>query len=652
MSGRRSLRSKRGSSDRRAAAGWPFLVRWVAAVSLSMAVAGVIEYTVAAEQLEERSLAEVAKGYEADLDGLTDVLSVDLVPAVRREAIGDELDRVAQTYGTKNVILFTADGRLIDATGNNPDEDKTADIRAVLSSGSPSWEEEKDEGEAGDGSRYEFLLPVRTPDGQDFVVEVDQQATITEGLTADLRLRKTVSLLIGLLIAAPLSYLLGGRSLHRRQNRAEHAADTDALTGLAGRRPFRPTLQALLAGSAADTTLLALIDIDDFKGVNDRLGHSFGDRVLCALAGSFDALGASDTAFRLGGDEFAVVLTKSSDAQAVAAIERVRTALTQNAPGITFSCGIAAATTGDAVALQELWERADAALYEAKHRGRRQTVAFSTMANSVTVSADKLDAVTALLGDDAKLSVAFQPIWDLREGQILGHEALLRLPVDTLVEGPQEAFELAQRLGLAADLDGRARRAVLKAVGERDWHGLLFLNVHPDALPGLDVDALVTDITIAGLVPTQVILEVTEHDDLDRPEPIRALKRAQDRGFRLALDDMGASNAGLRALTHVRFDVVKLDRQVTARLGIDPASDATIAAATTFVQHTGGWVIAEGIEDADMLDAVRGDTHGPSPSRQMIAGQGYFLGRPAPAPTAIETRLDHLTPSEPHLPTR
>lgn len=293
--------SKRGSSDRWAAGGWSFLLRWVLAVALSMTVAGVIEYAVAVDQLEERSLAETAKGYEADLEGLTDVLSADLAPAARQEAVSDELDRVAQTYGTRNVILFAADGRLIEATDGEPDEAKTADLRSVLSFGSPSWREEKDEGEAMDEGRYEFLLPVRTPAGQSYVVEVDQQADIIGGLIADLRLRKALSLLLGLLIAIPLSYLLGGRSLYHRQTRTQHAADTDALTGLAGRRPFRPTLQAALAGPATSITVLALIDIDDFKGVNDRLGHSFGDRVLCALAGSFDGLRACDTAFRLGG---------------------------------------------------------------------------------------------------------------------------------------------------------------------------------------------------------------------------------------------------------------------------------------------------------------------------------------------------------------
>lgn len=634
--------SSRLQARGRAGEGRPFLVRWTAAVSLSMLVAGGIEYMIAANQLEERSLSEAAKAYEADVAALAEILSAaDMAPAVRQEAVSREVSRIAATLGTRNVLLFDADGRLVAALDEEPSEDKSEDIRAVLASGRPDWEEEEDEGETGQEHRYEFLLPLRGAAGQGFVVEVDQQADIIEGLLADLRRRKVAGLLLGLLIAVPLSYALGGRSLQHRQTRAERAADTDSLTGLAGRRPFRPTLQSALLDPAAGPTVLALIDIDEFKGVNDRLGHSYGDRVLCAVADSFSvALRAADTAFRLGGDEFAVVLTGGDDARAAEAIERVRQRLADSVPGITFSCGLAVATAEEAVPLQELWERADAALYEAKHRGRRQTVAFSTMADCVTVSADRLDAVNALLLDDAGLHVAFQPIWDLRKGSLLGHEALLRLPADSPVAGPHEAFELAQRLGIAGGLDRQARRTVLRAVAQLDWRGYLFLNVHPDALPDLDVDALVEEVAAAGLTPSQVVLEVTEHDGLDRPEPVRVLKRAHARDFRLALDDMGSGNAGLRALRHVRFDVLKLDRQVTARLGTDPACDATLAAVTTFVQMTGGWVVAEGIEDASMLSAVLGDVDRPLGVTAVLAGQGYLLGHPAPAPAASGSRLD------------
>lgn len=617
---------------------WSFAVRWAAAVALGMLVAGAVEHALAAGQLERRTLEEAANGYAADLRGTAEVLASGLPPAARRDALSAELRRVGQTYGTKAVILFSADGAVVQAIGAAPDEDKSAAVRAVLASGTASWDKERDEGEAGGENRYEFLLPLSTSGEPSFVVEVDQEADIVERMLADLRLRKAYALGVGLLIAVPLSYLLGGVSLHRRQRRAERAADTDALTGLGSRRPFRPALQQALDGPAG--TVLALIDLDDFKGVNDRLGHSYGDRVLCDMAGAFGALRASDAAFRLGGDEFAVVLPATSEGQALAAVERVRSELAERVPGVTFSCGVAVADGTDGVDQQELWERADAALYEAKRRGRRQTVCFAAMLDGPGTSAVKLDALTALLVEGSDLRVAFQPVWDLQGDRVLGHEALLRLPADSPITGVDEAFALARRMGLAAELDARARAVALHAVRRQpDWSGLLFLNVHPDAVPDLDLEGLVVELATAGLAPAAVILEITEHDGIDQPTSVRTLERAQEQGFRLALDDMGAGNAGLRALATVAFDVIKLDRQVTARLGRDAAADAVAAAAFTFMQQTGGWVVAEGIEDVDMLDAVVGGIVRPHASVPTVAGQGYLLGRPAPGPLLPDSRI-------------
>ena len=269
------------------------------------------------------------------------------------------------------------------------------------------------------------------------------------------------------------------------------------------------------------------------------------------------------------------------------------------------------------------------------------------MAAGHTVSAEKIEALTALVAGAAPITVAFQPIWDLRRGVVLAHEALLRLPTDFPVSGPQEAFDLAERLGLAPALDARARGAVLTAVKSREWAGLLFMNVHPDALAHLDIDALTADLAAAGLEPEDVVLEVTEQAGLDNPEPIRALTRAHEQGFRLALDDMGRSNAGLRALTLVRFDIIKIDGEVISRLGTDPSSAATVAAAMTFVEQTGGWVVAEGIEEQRMLRALLQPGHA-GERKTVLAGQGYLLGRPAPLPVGLNTLqvLDKL-PSRP-----
>jgi diguanylate cyclase (GGDEF)-like protein len=125
-------------------------------------------------------------------------------------------------------------------------------------------------------------------------------------------------------------------------------ADTDELTGLLGRRPFRPMLQAALDDPSNSSVALALVDVDEFKRVNDRLGHAHGDRVLVALAESIGAVRAGDRAFRLGGDEFAVVLPNAAEHRAAEIVQRVRDTMTELMPGVTFSCGVAASAGGAA----------------------------------------------------------------------------------------------------------------------------------------------------------------------------------------------------------------------------------------------------------------------------------------------------------------
>lgn len=175
----------------------------------------------------------------------------------------------------------------------------------------------------------------------------------------------------------------------------------------------------------------------------------------------------------------------------------------------------------------------------------------------------------------------------------------------------------------------------------RQWEGLLFLNVYPDALAELDLDPLTADLADAGLEPADVVLEITEQAGLDHPEPIRTLSDAHHRGFRLALDDMGRSNAGLRALALVPFDVIKIDGEVISRLGSDASSVATVAAAMTYAEHTGGWVIAEGIEEERSLRALLEPRYVGSALKPVLAGQGYLLGRPEEQPVRLDSHL-HL----------
>ena len=616
------------------------MFRWALAVSAAMLVAGLMEYGVARQQIIDRGLQDSRRTYVALAEGLEQALAADVDPLLREESVAAEVRHLQHSQGTVYVGLFDAAGKLIvrggDKDGGASDHADASRFSAVLSRGETIVTAEAEIGGTG-VTRYEFLVPVSAPEGT-LILEIDQHADIITELVGDLGPNKILGLLTAIVVATPLSYVLGGRSLQRRQLRTQQQADGDPLTGLAGRRPFQPTLDATLTDRRYSVMTLALLDIDGFKQINDRLGHSHGDRVLRALADSFHVLPATDTPFRLGGDEFAVILPGSGEDRACEALDQVRAALAKRFPGVTFSAGIAS-SAGEAITLTELWERSDAALYEAKRLGRRRSVSFQSMAEGHTVSAEKIDELTTLVSGNGQLNAAFQPIWDLRRGVVLAHEALLRMPPGSRINGPQEAFDLAERLGIAAALDARARSAVLAAVGSQHWEGLLFLNVHPDGLPGFDLGHLVSELAVAGLEPEDVVLEVTEQAGLNHPDSIRTLRYAQDRGFRLALDDMGKSNAGLHALRLVRFDIIKIDGDVISRLDSDPAAVATVAAAVTFVQRAGGWVIAEGIEEPGMLTMLLQPGLGAAVRQPVIAGQGYLLGRPSERPVGLDMHL-------------
>ena len=386
-----------------------FLVRWFASVAVTLAVAGLVEYGIGAQLLADRLLEDSAQHHLVHAPHMEEVLAADLTPAERTAAVQAELQDIVDTgYGTTYAALFDADGQRLAAAvpeGTTVTEDAVdpALLREALAHGAAGRRRRA-------GGRRDAGCPGATSSccrssgpGGGAVLEVDQRDSVIGRLVTDLRWNLVLGVLVALVVSVPMSYLFGGRRLHRDQRVAERAANVDALTGLTGRRPFRPGRGGRAVASAGAPVTLALVDLDEFKQVNDRLGHSYGDQVLVALAGALEAVRAGDTAYRLGGDEFAVLLPAADEPTGVAVLERVREALTEALPGIGFSCGVATADPGDGTAVQALWERADAALYEAKRTGRGRTATFSATASPLTISPAKVQAVHGLLASSSPL---------------------------------------------------------------------------------------------------------------------------------------------------------------------------------------------------------------------------------------------------------
>jgi diguanylate cyclase (GGDEF)-like protein len=440
---------------------------------------------------------------------------------------------------------------------------------------------------------------------------------------------------IALLIIMGILLYRFQRSLAQAQQREvahfKRSSLTDNLTQLGNHRAYHETYHQEIenAQQHGETFSLALIDVDEFKQYNDLHGHAYGDHILTTLSHILGSSRPEDLAFRLGGDEFAMILRHTEIEQATRVLEHLRESVHQHLSGVTISIGIA--TLGsDASNINIVQEQSDAALYEAKRRGRNRLVTFPEIEGKVALfTSTQAQALRDLL-QEKEITIVFQPIWDLDRLEILAFEALMRPHAKYQFAGPQETFDIAQRMGHIHELDAICYEAILTHAQELPPKTLLFINLSPQTLEQtLFTDTTIFDlISTAGLRPEQVVLEITERA-ITRPEVVvREAKRLRDQGFKLALDDAGVGNSGLEMLSQLAMDYVKVDRSIiskAAKATTDTTARAVLAGIAAIAQETKSLVIAEGIEDLAMLEFV----HQFSLLEYKIhAAQGYFLGRP------------------------
>jgi diguanylate cyclase (GGDEF)-like protein/PAS domain S-box-containing protein len=422
------------------------------------------------------------------------------------------------------------------------------------------------------------------------------------------------------------------------QERLTQQAFHDALTGLPNRALFQDRLEHALR-QRGQTVGLLFVDLDHFKVVNDGLGHDAGDQLLCDVAQRLTGcLRDGDTLARLGGDEFTVLMPAiADDHDAVAVARRIesRLKLPFELPGqsvfVTASIGIA---TG--VALQDRPEAvlrdADAAMYEAKARGRARHALFDTTMHTraVTRLAIETDLRRAL--EAGQLELHYQPIKWLDGNRIIGVEALVRWrrPDDTLVM-PGEFIAVAEETGLIQPI-GRwvlheACRQLARWQAELPQASGLSMSVNVSARQLQDA-TLIEDVQAAlgetGLDPGALILELTESAVVENLEGASAtLQRLRWLSVQLAMDDFGTGYSSLSSLSQLPLDILKIDQTFVARLDRDAEGRAIVYAIVSLATALGVRVTGEGIETASQLATLveLGCHH----------GQGFHLGRPAPA---------------------
>ncbi len=423
----------------------------------------------------------------------------------------------------------------------------------------------------------------------------------------------------------------------------------DSLTGLGNHRAFQDEFDRQLATVRRyrTSTSLILIDLDDFKGVNDSAGHAVGDDLLVEFSRIVKGgIRRSDRPFRIGGDEFAVLLPETSPEEARVVARRIlSTCLEPRAQtGFTQPFSFSAGITGSpamGVDRNELFRQADEALYECKRSGRTGIgIHDPTRVSARTDSARLVHASGALIEIIEKRAVrpAYQPLVDLRTGVVVGFEGLIRPTEGFSVTDTSDLFEIAEATGRTTELDRLCVEAILAGASSLGSTQSLALNLSPQTIlaPEFSPQSLMNMLQAVGLAPERAVLEVTERQVVEDIERLRhALAACQSAGFRIAIDDVGAGNSGLRLLSQVRFDIVKIDLSLVQAGARRDDSLEVLRSVADLAARWGANAVAEGIETAAQLRMVR--------SLGLSEGQGYLLGRPSPAPSLRTVDLDGLS---------
>jgi diguanylate cyclase (GGDEF)-like protein len=457
-------------------------------------------------------------------------------------------------------------------------------------------------------------------------------------------------------ILRPAAQLEASRSrLRELYESARDLALRDSLTGLGNHRAFQEAVARMVEGSRRYGTAFSLIllDIDEFKRINDTRGHAVGDQLLTQLGDLIRlSIRHTDAGFRVGGDEFAILLPHTDAAGAVGLCRRLLArALEDRGLGayrgpISFSAGVTACPAFGATRL-ELTAQADAALYRGKRAGRTVVTIYDQSLDRGHVDdgmrAELSSAITAVIESGAMHPV-FQPIVELVSGRIVGYEGLVRVPHESTFAHTGALFDAAEAAGRVQDLDRAALDVVLGGAAGIPDDVLISLNVSPRTLESGDLNATVFLAILRrhGVAPNRVILELTEREAVREPERLRdTLRGVQLAGVRVAADDVGAGNAGLRLLSQFQFDVVKIDLSLVQGSRGGVGSDQTLSVLGSLVQmadRLGAMTIAEGVETPEQLRTIR--------ELGITAGQGYLLGRPSDEHVITRVDLDALASSE------
>ncbi len=431
------------------------------------------------------------------------------------------------------------------------------------------------------------------------------------------------------------------KTLDQTLHELEYYSSHDPLTGLHNRRYFNDILTYEIDRSARHQHEFALVmlDLDDFKEINDTYGHPCGDNVLCAVADIMrSAVRRGDIVTRIGGDEFAIVLTETTTAGAQRVAEQIRrrvrekrfhTATDDEGFHITVSIGLVS-YPHDASSLADLLAGVDAGLYQAKARGKDGVMALHAVRDVLEANRSSRAYVERLRASlkNGEVMPYFQPIVDCRNGRAIGFECLARMrEPDGAVTSANRFVTAMEKYGLGRELDQLMIRQSMAALRQQTLLGgqplKLFINLSAQEIQGRGVLGYAERVCREfGISSQQIVFEIMERDTIADMAHMRSfISELRDKGFQFALDDFGSGYNSFHYLRELQFDYLKIDGAFVRNILTSRVDYALVRNLSRLCQEIGTLTIAEFVESDALMRSIC--------EIGIDYAQGFHLGHPA-----------------------
>lgn len=443
----------------------------------------------------------------------------------------------------------------------------------------------------------------------------------------------THNLVLDSILSTLLNVVGSIKAIHKYTRDLEYYATRDPLTDLYNQRVFWELLDYEIDRSQRhdSTATLLLIDLDNFKLINDHYGHATGDRFLQEFARAMQrALRGGDILARYGGDEFVVILPETQLEQGYTIARRMLDATRDIALAVpghdpirgTVSIGLAV-YPDHATAGKDLFLFADNMMYRAKSEGKER-VAVPSEEDVMAVFRDVSEMSMAVLNavNERRIIPFFQPIMRVDDGRVAAVEVLSRLEVNGQLLRADQFIEIAEKIGVIHRLDAIVIEAALARVRESDFDGHIFFNLSPRALVLAEFARTLRSIVAdSGIAPERIVFEITERDTVKNLSLLeRFICDLKAEGFRLAIDDFGSGFSSFHYLRRFPFDFLKIEGDFIANMINSERDQIFVQSITELSRALNIQVIAEFVESAEVLEMLR--------AFGIDYAQGYHVGRP------------------------